>query len=138
MSELYTDLVHTTFPNSIDSMPYFENISSGDLANVNMFHYYLKMGDFEAASNILEKINNYDRKFIDSGKLNKFRDALIAMERYYKSDVEPFVKDKQSEWQSIMDKFVYIGAWNSSNTYIKNNIVTFFCIKQDLFLSLFF
>ena len=125
MSDLYQDLAYTTFPNSIDTMPYFENITSADLANVNMFHYYLKMGDFTAASEVLQNIQNYDKKFIDSGKLNKFRDALIAIERYYKTDVEPFVKDKQAEWESILNEFIYIGDWDNSISYVKNNIVSF-------------
>ena len=125
MSDLYKDLAHTSFPDSIDNIPSFENITAKDLSNVNMFHYYLNMGDFSNALNILERKENYDKKFIDSGKLNKFRDALIALERYYKTDIQPYITQKQSEWQTIMNQFTYIGAWSSSATYTKNNMVSY-------------
>lgn len=125
MSDLYKDLTHTSFPDSVDNIPYFENISSSDLSNVNMFHSYLRMGDFSGAMSILERIPDYDKKFIDSGKLNKFRDAIIAIERYYKTDIKPYITDKQTEWQDIMNQFTYVGIWDSNNQYIKNNMVSY-------------
>ena len=124
MSKLYNDLPYTTFPDNIDNIPYFVNITAQDLPSINLFHYYLRMGDFQAASNVLQSVDDYDKKLIDSGKLNQFRDALIALERYYKNDVEPYIQNKQTEWQSILDEFTYAGDWSSSKTYDKNNIVS--------------
>ena len=133
MSDLYKDLTHTSFPDSIDNIPYFENITASDLSNVNMFHYYLRMGDFSNAMSILERIPNYDKKFIDSGKLNKFRDALIALERYYKTDIKPYITTKQTEWQDIMNQFTYIGTWNSNTAYTKNNMVSY-TVGDDIYI----
>lgn len=124
MSELYKDLPYTTFPDNIDNMPYFVNITAEDLPSINLFNYYIRMSDFNAAESTLKSVPDYDKKLIDSGKLNKFRDALIALERYYKNDVEPYIINKQSEWQGIMDEFSYSGVWNKTNSYDKNNIVS--------------
>lgn len=124
MSELYEDLIYTSFPDSIDDMPYFLNITAEDLPQINMFHYYLRMGDFEAAQQLLDQLPGKNQKLIDSGKLNKFRDALIALERYYKTDIEPYINTKQTEWQGKLDDFGYKESWNKSHTYKKNNIVS--------------
>lgn len=123
MSELYKDLPHTAFPNSVDTMTSFKNINAEDISSVNMFQYYLRMGDFAAAESILDSIPDVANKMIDSNKLNKLRDALIALERYYKSDIKTYITGKQNEWQGIMDEFTYAGVWSSSKAYDKNNIV---------------
>ena len=93
MSELYKDLPHTAFPNSVDTMTSFKNIDAEDISSVNMFQYYLRMGDFAAAESILDSIPDVANKMIDSNKLNKLRDALIALERYYKSDIKTYITD---------------------------------------------
>ena len=84
MSELYPDLPYTKFPGELDNMSQMMNITASDLPTINLFHYYLRNGDFEAAQLLFRTVPDIDKKLIDSTRLNQLRDAMIALERFYK------------------------------------------------------
>ena len=124
MSQRYDDLPYTEFPNNIDNLIGFANITSEDLPKVNAFHEALDAGNYDEAQNILATITDWDKKLLDSNKLNKMRDALIALERYYGTDIEQYITEKQAAWENRMNQFDYVGEWAAINEYTKNNIVS--------------
>ena len=132
MSERYSDLPYTSFPNNIDALTGFENITSEDLPKVNAFHQALEAGNYDEAQNILATITDWNKKLLDSNKLNKMRDALIALERYYGTDIEQYITEKETAWQNTMNQFGYVGEWNISSAYAKNNIVSRNYMGSDL------
>ena len=132
MSQRYDDLPYTEFPNNIDNLIGFANITSEDLPKVNAFHEALDAGNYDEAQNILATITDWNKKLLDSNKLNKMRDALIALERYYSSDIEQYITEKQTAWQNKMDQFDYVGEWDNTNTYARNNIVSYDYMGSEL------
>lgn len=128
MSTTYQDLTYTTFPDTIQSFVEMEDITSGDASALDAYQTAMRAGDFQAARQALASMTNANNKIIDATKINTLNDTLIALERFYKTDIEPYVDQKQEEWQAIVDlftdNFAYIGEWNSTTAYKKNNIVS--------------
>ena len=128
MSTTYQDLTYTTFPDTIQSFVEMEDITSGDASALDAYQTAMRAGDFQAARQALASMTNANNKIIDATKINTLNDTLIALERFYKTDIEPYVTQKQAEWQAIVDLFVdnfaYIGEWNSTTGYKRNNIVS--------------
>ena len=123
MSELYPDLPYTKFPGELDNMSQMMNITASDLPTINLFHYYLRNGDFEAAQLLFRTVPDIDKKLIDSTRLNQLRDAMIALERFYKTDIKPYTDEKSAEWLMKVMQFSYKGMWNGSTTYKAYNLV---------------
>lgn len=55
---------------------------------------------------------------------NKFADAVINMEKFFFSDVEPYIETKKLDFQAEVDKLTYRGEWQSGVQYFKKNVVT--------------
>ena len=125
MSELYPDLPYTKFPGELDNMSQMMNITASDLPTINLFHYYLRNGDFEAAQLLFRTVPDIDKKLIDSTRLNQLRDAMIALERFYKTDIKPYTDEKSAEWLMKVMQFSYKGMWNGSTTYEAYNLVSY-------------
>lgn len=128
MSTTYQDLTYTTFPDSIQSFVQMEDIASGDADVLAQYQSAMRSGDFAAAQAALANMTNADNKIINAVKLNTMFDTCIALERFYKTDIEPYVEQKQEEWQAIVDlftnNFAYIGNWDNSTAYKRNNMVS--------------
>lgn len=125
MSELYPDLPYTKFPGELDNMTQMMNITASDLPTINLFHYYLRNGDFEAAQLLFKTVPDIDKKLIDSTRLNQLRDAMIALERFYKTDVKPYTDEKSAEWLMKVMQFSYKGIWDDLTTYEAYNLVSY-------------
>lgn len=125
MSVQYPDLNNTTFPNIIDEIIQMTGITTTDAPLVKQFQVYMQNADFANAQIILNQIQNASSKIISPEIMNKYRDCILALERFYKSDIEPYIEQKQSSWQQIIDRFSYISQYSPSTTYYKNNYVTF-------------
>ncbi len=137
MSTLYQDLNNTTFPNAIDGFLQMQDLNAEDMPLVKQYQSYMLAGNLVAASQVLSQIPNGANKLISALKYNQLRDAVLATERFYKTDVQPFVRERQKEWQAIIDKFDYKGTFQSTYTYQKNNIVEWVDTfgKNNLYLA---
>ena len=125
MSILYPDLANTTFPNSKDTFKQFLDIviSDGDL--IKQYQAAVQAGNASLATQILQQIPAYTQKVLTATDLNKFVDAIVAVERFYTNDIRSYVNEKQSEWQGIINQFSYKGTFNTSTQYYANNYVSF-------------
>ena len=72
MSILYPDLPRTTFPNDVDTITSYTDITSAsDLSLVNMIQNYMLQGNFEAAQALLAQNPVLSTKIITADKMNK-------------------------------------------------------------------
>lgn len=115
----------STFPTTIDNIPSFLDVTTADATLLSQFETAIQSGNFTLASSILSQIQNSDQKIITASRLNQLRDAILALEQFYSSDIVTYVNQKQAEWQAIVDRFGYIADFSPSVPYIKNNIVSY-------------
>lgn len=125
MSELYPDLNYTLFPESIDIFQQWLDITASDGPNIRRYMDAVKAGDFTQANQILAEIPSASQKIIKATDLNKLSQAMLALERFYKTDVKGYVESKQVEWQAIINQFDYKGMWSVGTSYQKSNMVSY-------------
>ena len=125
MSTLYTDLNLTIFPSGVDSFPQWLNITATDGPLIKQYMDAMEAGNTVLANQILSQIPSGTQKIIKANDLNKLTQAVLAVERFYSSDIQDYVQDKQDEWDSVINQFTYQGTWSSGTSYLKNNLVSY-------------
>lgn len=125
MSNRYNDLSLTSFPESVDTFKTFLNIEATDGANIKGYVDAMQAGDQVLATQYLAQIPSATQKIIQATDLNKLTEAVLAVERFYSSDISADIEQRQTEWKQLVDNFGYIGVWTSSNAYKKNNLVSY-------------
>ena len=125
MSTLYPDLPLTNFPNNIDQFTTWLNIVSSDGPLISQYQAALQEGNYTLANQILNQIPQSSQKILKATDLNSLTQSLLAVERFYKTDVEPYIDDKQTEWLNIINNFSYKGTWSLGTSYQVNNLVSY-------------
>lgn len=118
-------ILASNFPNQVDQIDQFEDMTSNDALNVKNFQTAIQSGDFATASNIFNQIPNANNKFIGAVRMNQIRDSVLAIEKFYGTDVRPYIELKQQEWTNIVNLFSYIDNFNITTQYRKNNMVLY-------------
>lgn len=126
MSRTYTDLNLTNFPEQVDDFIQWLDITASDGPLIRQYTEAVQSGNMSFANQILAQIPSAAQKIIKANDLNKITQAMLAVERFYKSDVQGYIANKQVEWQAVIDQFTYQGDWTSGKTYQKNNLVSFY------------
>lgn len=128
MSVTYPDLTYTTFPDTEQSFVEMIDLTSSDGALMTQYQTAMQAGDFATARTVLAQIPNANNKILDSVKMNTLFDTTVALERFYKTNVEPYIETKQQEWEQLVALFTanfsYKGAYISGQSYQQNNIVS--------------
>lgn len=125
MSTTYTDLTETQFPDKVDDLSRMSDLTTSDLTLVNQYYTYYNAGNLAAAAQLLIDHPTLMNKIFNAAKFNILRDALIALQRYYKSDVQTYIDSTRDSLQGEIDTFVPVGIYSDSVSYVKNNIVTY-------------
>lgn len=120
---------NTTFPDSIQTLPTFTDLSSADQANYINYLKSVMAGDISQANTYLNQITN--TAVINANKLNILSDTINAIQQVYSSTTAftDIVNAKQAEWLNIINKFGYIGDWvfpltySSTSTYNVGDVV---------------
>lgn len=115
----------TNFPDNIDTWTQWLNIVASDGTLILQYQQALQAGNTVLANQILAQIPSATQKIITATDLNKMSQAIQALERFYKTDIIPYLDNKQVEWQTVINQFSYLGDWNSGSTYVKNNLVLY-------------
>lgn len=117
MSERYSDLSCTTFPESVDVITrMIDPDSPEDFKNMDIYYSYINSGKLEAAEEILSQDKDRLRHMLfDASKFNKLQDAVIAVERLFSEDIEDFIS-------SVSD---YKGVWSTGTQYGKYDVVSY-------------
>ena len=125
MSVLYPDLSLTAFPGDIDSFTTWLDIIASDGALVLQYQQAMQTGNTVLANQILAQIPSATQKIIKATDLNKMTQAILAVERFYQTDVEPYIQEQQTNWLDTIQRFSYKGEWASGTTYEVNNFVSY-------------
>lgn len=125
MSTTYRDLPFSSFPDSIQNFTLMQDIISSEGVLVKNFQEAMASGDTQKAQQFYSAITDADAKFLDAKKLNTLFQTCVALQRFYKSDVQSYIEDKQLDWENIIDTFDYKGEYYSSESYVVNNWVSY-------------
>ena len=125
MSTKYPDLSLTNFPNSLDQFTTFLNIVSSDGPLIGQYQSAMQNGNTTLANQILTQIPQATQKIITAVDLNTLSQAMLAIERFYLSDIEPCIDDLQQSWLNTIQKFSYKGVWQRGTSYVTNNLVSY-------------
>lgn len=125
MSATYPDLNLSSFPDSVDSFLQFLNIVASDGPLIKQYMDAMNSGNQTLANQVLAQIPSANQKIITASDLNKLTQAMLAVERFYKTDIEPYVEEKQESWLQTMEQFTYRGVYAPGTTYQKNNLISY-------------
>lgn len=113
MSQTYPQFPDTTFPDAVQVLSRYLDITQSDLSKYNSYIEYITQGNLNAAQNVLATMDDYANKTITAEKLNKITDTVMAVQTLYTgSEWQSKVQDKQNEWLAIINQFNYLGNWN--------------------------
>lgn len=125
MSIEYPDLPLTNFPQNNDIFISYLNISATDASLVNQYFTAIQAGNTALAAQIFSQIPQGSQKILTAQGLNKFNQCIIALQRFYGTDIQPYITQKQVEWQGIIDEFNYQGYYSATTQYVINNYVSY-------------
>lgn len=125
MSTLYPDLNLTNFPNSLDQFMTFLNIVATDGPLISQYQAAMEAGNTTQANQILSQIPSATQKIITANSLNSLSQAMLAIERFYLTDIEPYITNLQQSWTNTIQQFSYKGTWESGTSYVTNNLVSY-------------
>ena len=125
ISTTYQDLGLTLFPDGQDSFPQWLNIVASDGALILQYQQAMNQGNQTLANQILAQIPSASQKIVKATDVNKMNQCIQAVERFYGTDIEPYIENKQQEWTNIINQFSYKGNWSNSTQYYQNNMVTY-------------
>lgn len=114
MSSLYPDLGNN-FPESIDNFDKFVDPDIASIQAINQYCIKFDAGDIVGAKKVLNDNPRLKYMIINADNLNKIRDGLISLQRYYLNDVQ----------QYLVNIVKHKGYWTSSAKYTKYDVVTY-------------
>ena len=93
MSVLYPDLDFTNYPGTLDNIELKSNITnSTDAQLVQQIQTAIIAGDFSNASAIINANPQLNGKIFNANDYNQIRDAILALERFYKNDINLYLE----------------------------------------------
>ena len=115
MSVTYPDLIYTNFPDELsDTFDYLSDLSADQLVLANQYKLYLSYNDKAAADQLLVDNPSLKSTMMDAEKFNKLIDAVKAIQRLYKNDIQSY----------LINLVKYKGAYSNTASYAKYNVVT--------------
>ena len=124
-NDLYNDLPLTNFPSSLDTFTTWLNIVASDGILIAQYQAALQAGNQSQANQILAQIPQASQKIISAMDLNTLSQAMLAIERFYLTDIEPYITQQQQTWLTTIQQFSYEGIWQSGTSYVVNNLVSY-------------
>lgn len=124
MSNTYSDLTFTSFPDEIQTFVTMLNMVVSDGDAVTGYQEAMRNGDYALAQQYFNQITNGSQKILDAEKINTLMQTCVAIQRFYSTDIEPYLNTKQTEWEGIINRFSYLGDYSLTVNYKKNNFVT--------------
>lgn len=125
MSNTYPSLQFTTFPEQVQTFVTMLNMAIADGPAIKGYQQAMQNGNNALAQQYYAQITNADQKFIDATKMNKLMDTCVALQKFYLTDIQPYVENLQTEWTNRIEQFNYLGDYSASILYAVNNFVTY-------------
>ena len=112
MSNTYSDLLYTNYPDAIDSYEYMQDMSSDLLDLVSQYESLIISKKFNEASQLLINNPTLNRIYFNAEKYNRIVDSVKAIQRLYFSDIQKYLEQLIN----------YRGAYSSKNSYEKYDV----------------
>lgn len=125
MSITNPDLSLELFPDQQDTFPTFLDITPSDGPIVRSYFNAIQAGNQALATQIFNTIPSASQKILTAQGLNKFSQCLVALERFYGDQIEPYIATKQTEWTDTINQFSWQGVYDPATQYYLNNYVTY-------------
>lgn len=125
MSQQYQDLPLTNFPDNIDTFTTWLNIVAADGPLIQQYQAAIEAGNQTLANQVLAKIPQGTQKIITATDLNTLTQAMLALERFYSTNIQQYIENKQEDWITVIQKFSYKGVWASGTSYVENNFIQY-------------
>lgn len=101
------------------------NIVATDGPLIAQYQAAMEQGNVSLANSILSQIPQNTQKIVRATDINKWTQAILALERFFSTDIEPYLEQQQQEWEAMINRFTYVGSWSSGTTYAVNNMVSY-------------
>lgn len=111
---------NTTFPDEIQNLPTFTDISEATSTDKTNYIKYIKALLGEDYVTAGEYYNNLSDEFkLNAQKMNQLSDTIGAIQAVFNntSTFTNILTDKQNKWESIINKFTYLGDWQEIESY---------------------
>lgn len=89
-----------------------------DAEAVSGYQAAMEAGNTSLAQQYYAQITNANQKFVDAEKMNTLMDTCVALQRFYLTDIKPYVENKQTS-----------GKTQSINLFLRAIIVQKHSIK---------
>lgn len=113
MSETYSDLTYSEFPESVSTMERKQDVTAAMKPYVDLYNRYYSSGDFDNANKVLNDHPELLKMIVNSYTFNELRDNIIAVQRMFRDDTEDYI------FTVVKNK----GVWSDTAKYIKYNVV---------------
>lgn len=125
MSATYPYYPNTSFPDSVQTLVTMLDVLSSDAAALAGYQQAMEAGDTALAQQWYAQISNASQKIIDAQKLNTLIDTCMALEEFYRDDIQQYLVDQQDVWEDRVNQFNYQGTFSTSKQYELNNFVAY-------------
>lgn len=116
----------SSFPESIDTfielfdLP-FDKVSQAERLTELKMKASLTNDEQNELLNLTSVLQEY---MITPETMNKFTDAVTAVETFFVNNVQGFIENKQTIWNAYIKQFKYVGKWVTGKAYKFQNMVT--------------
>lgn len=92
MSKTYNDLPYTNMPDELDELDIvvYEDVSASNKQYVDQYLELIRNGNFTEAQIVYDQ-HNLASVIVNAETLNKMCQAIIALERFYKDDIQMYI-----------------------------------------------
>lgn len=118
----------SNFPNGVDTFKELYDLPADKVSKAEKLTQ-LKMKAKEDLSHTEQEqikvlTNELQDYLITPETWNKFGDALVAMQKFFNTEVTGYIDKKKSAWRDHADHFSVVGRWVAGKHYAAQNIVT--------------
>lgn len=103
MSISFPEYSNSEFPEQLDSFPRMQDITSSEVALMNDYKRFITNADISSAQSLLESNPSLRDKLFDASKFNSLRDAILSTQKFFTTNVQGFVENKQREMNQYTD-----------------------------------
>lgn len=96
-----------------------------DAEAVSGYQAAMEAGNTSLAQQYYAQITNANQKFVDAEKMNTLMDTCVALQRFYLTDIKPYIENKQTSWQNTINQFIFKGNYSTGTQYQVNNFVIY-------------
>ena len=135
MSTTYPELTETLFPEALDIITRMSDITYADMSLITQYNTYIAAGNFDAAQQLIVDNTGLQTKIFNAVKFNKLADAIMAVQRFFKDDVEAHIESVGDNLAAQIANFGNVGEYSESQQYHRFEIVqadgsSYMCVED--------